>query len=806
MIEDLRFVWRTHFRRPLSTAAIIAVLGLGLGVATAAYSVADKVLLRPLPYASAEQLAALWETSPSQGVTEEPTSIPNFMDWKSMNSTFSDCAAYTDWLPISNGASSDDQLTGAQVTANFFRVLQVAPLLGRTFDEQDARSGVPPVAVISYAKWVTQFNRSSLNRITLRLGGQSYRVIGVLPASFRQPGPTPGGRAVEIWRPLVIRVIPTARRWDSLHVIARLKSGGSFEQAQREFTVISARLAAQYPEADAAYKIVVTPLRQALAAPVRTPLLMLLAAVLVLLAITWINLANILAARSLQRETEFAIREALGASTWRRFRLLLIESLSLGLASAAVAVAFALLTLRVFALEASRWVPGIELARIDLRVLLVCLASTVLAAPFFATLSWIVMRQRTDEALRGRGTASTRGVSRLRSALVAAEVVLTVILLITGTALLRDFVRLQRTALGYDTENIVTAQILLPPLLKPGDPRDVRSGAFLRDLLASVERLPGVKMAAAIDMPPFINRGADLEFVVEGLPQPPADKIQSAEMHLVSPGYFRLSRIGLLNGRFFASEDRLEAPYRVIVSHACVVRYFGGLNPIGQNIALKVPTGLGPWRTVVGEVADVRYRAINDDAQCQIYMPHEQEAWPAMAIVIKTELDLPSLVPSLYKVIRGMDPTRSLYNIRTDDELRREFLASRRFSMSLVLIVGSVSLLVALAGVYGTVAFSVARRTREVGLRMSVGARPREIVLMFLQGSAMMAAAALAGGLLLSFAAATVIRRVITGLSAFDVVTCAIVCAAVFGCVMLASYIPARRAALIDPAAAMRHE
>ena len=806
MIEDLRFVWRAYSRRPAAAAAMIAVLAIGLGAATAAYSVADYVLLRPLPYGAADRLAALWENDPAQAIAREATSAPNFVDWKTMNSTFSDLGAYTDWLPISIGAAADEQLIGAQVTANFFRVLQVVPVAGRSFDEQDARPGAAPVALIGYADWIAKFGGAPVKNLWLRLGAQNYSVVGVLPPSFRQPGPTAHGRPVRIWKALTIRANPGARRWDSLNVIGRLKPAATFDQARSDFRVISAHLAAQYPEADGAFKIAVTPLREALAAPVRRPLLMLLAAVVALLAITWMNLANILAARSLERETEFAIREALGASKWRRFRLLLLESLSIAAVSSAAAAIVAVFTLRAFALQASRWAPGIENSRIDARVLAVCLLASLLAAPLFAALSMLMVRGNTTGALRGRGTSSSRGVSRLRASLITAEIVLTVVLQTAGVALLRDFLRLQRTSVGYETQNIVTAQIQLPPLAKPNDPRDARSGLFLRDLVANVERLPGVRMAAAIDTPPFVNRGADLEFVVDGAPQPAPGKIQSAEMHLVSPGYFRLSRMILLQGRFFSSEDGLNAPMRVIVSHSCVTKYFEGLAPVGRRVALKVPTGLGPWRTVVGEVADVSYREMKAQRTCQIYMPHEQEAWPAMALVVKTDVAPASLAPSLYKVLRRMDPTRPLYNIRTDEDLRGEALASRRFSMSLVHVVGSVSLLVALAGVYGIVSFSVARRTREVGVRMSVGARPGEIVLMFLRGSAIMAVIALSGALVLNFAAAAAIRRVIEDLNAFDALSCSIVCTAVFACVMLASYIPARRASATDPAEALRHE
>lgn len=805
MMRDLRFAFRSFAKQPLGTGIMAIVAGIGLGAATAGLGVVDFALLRPLPYGDAQNVVSIWETSLQQGITREPTSAPNYVDWKAMNSSLSGLAAFSDWLPIANQETADEQLIGAQVTVEFFGLLRVSPIMGRLFDAQDVGPDAARVVILSQPEWIHRFGTASINQQTIRLGGAAYHVIGVAPANFRQPGPTPRNRPVQIWRPLTVKPAPTARRWDSLEVIGRLKPGVAVESSQREFDVISAGLAKQYPEANGAFTIKVTPVAHALAGPVRTPLLLLLSAVCVLLVITWMNFANVLAARSLDRQVEFAVRTALGATTWARFRLLLVECLLLVTVASAVAIVFAYGSLRVVALEAQRWIPGIESNSLGIRGVMFCLIMSLLIAPILSAVSLFVA-QGGNERLGGRGIASQLGVSKLRSLLVASEISLTVVLLTTCGALLRDFRALEQVPLGFDTHDVITAQLQLPPLVKPVDPRDRRSGAFLRDLVANVAQIPGVEMAAGVDSPPFLNRGTSLEFVVEGMPLPPPDRIQTAETHLVTPGYFRLAKVALLSGRTFDQRDGLDGPYAILINQFCGTHFFNGSDPVGRRVAMKVPSGLGPWRTVVGVVGDIRHLTITGAPDCQIYMPHEQEAWPSMALLVKTAMDPASIGPSLYAAIRKMDPTRPLYNIRTEADLRRQALASRRFSLSIAFMIGAVSLLVALTGVYGMVSLSVTRRTREVGVRVSVGADPAHVIYLFISGSLKIAAAGLVGGLLLTAGAARPVQSVLEGVKSFDPLIYCLVSGLIFTCVALASYIPARRAASIDPIAALRHE
>jgi len=791
LFADLRFALRMLAKRPGFTTVAVLALALGIGANTAVFSVIRGVVLKPLPYQDPDRLIALWETSPKSNVAREGSSPPNLKDWREQNRCFTAMAAYTAGSAPLTDSGEAEMIDTGYVTANYFELLGVKPALGRAIQSTDAEN---EVVLLSDDLWSRRFGRDpQIVGRRLRLKGVLRTVIGVMPPHFHDADFIHRSSA-ELWLPLHSSDLVPERRNDFLRVIARMKPGVTLSQAQAEMTGITAHLKQEYPADNSAWTIELHPLDQAISGYASRALWLLLASAGVLLLIACANVSNLSLARSAERRREFAIRAALGGGAARLFRQLITESLVLGLLGGAAGFVLGNWAMNAMLAVGAAYIPRAGEVRLDLWVMLFALALSCITAMLFGVLP---ARQAASTDLSGALKSTSRGATpgrkHVRSTLVVVEVALSLVLAISAGLLLRSFWRLQSVELGFEPSRLLTGALRLPP---------PQAATFLSDLLARIEHLPGVQSVGAVSGVPLTGIGHN-GFVIEGRPALAHDAIQDALLNAATPNYFRTMGIALRSGRYLAASDSADAPKVMVVSEGFVRRYFPNEDPLGHGLSFN---GDRTFSRIVGVVADVHDVDVAATPIPTVYSAHAQTPYQRMALVVRANLDPSSLVSAVRAELRAMDPTRPLYAVRTEEELIADSVAPRRFALALIGLFAGLALLVASIGIYGVISYSVTGSTRELGIRMALGALKADVLKMVLARGLKPVLIGIAVGTIAALAATRAMASFLFDVSAYDPVTFAAVAGIFVMVAVAACLIPARRATNVDPTVALHYE
>jgi putative ABC transport system permease protein len=804
IIKDIRFAIRGLLKHPGFTAIAIVTLALGIGGSTSIFTVVNAALLRGLPYKSPDRLYHLWEQTPKQEFPKREFSYPDYQDYQ-QNNVFEGLAAYTGGGAILSGQGDPESLNAPRVNAAFFSVLGVEPLLGRTFQNGEDNQNGPKVTVLTYGLWQRRFGADpNIIGRGLTINGESYTVIGVLPASFQF-----ALRSADLFLPYQPTQAQLTRRYmHGTNLIGRLKPGKTPEEAQSELNLIAGRIEQQFSDSHAGIKARVVPLQEEIVGNVRPILLVLLGAVGFVLLIACANVASLLLTRSIARQKEVAIRSALGASRWRVIRQLLTESILLSLAGgiAGLLIAYWGVPALVSVLPQSQLsaMPFLTSLRIDTGILAFSVALSLLTGLIFG-LAPALQSSKLDlnEALKEGGRQTSAGAGhRLRSAMVVTEIALAVVLLVGAGLMMKSLLRLLQTNLGFQTENLLTMTVILPPAKYT----DVNQQINFNDQLRQhVQSLPGVVGAGTVNILP-VNSGNTTRFYIDGEPVPAPGKETEANIRTVSDDYFKTLGVPLLAGRMFDERDGPNNPGVVIIGKTIADRMFAGRDPVGRR--LRYASVQADPVLIVGVVGDVKITGIDEAIRPVLYYPFRQSSSIFANLVARTNSDPNTLAGAVRNEVRTLEPDAAILNVRTMDEMIAQTPASfmRRFPALVIGIFAGVALLLASIGIYGVVSYSVSQQTHYIGVRMALGASPADILKMVLKQGLLLALLGVGIGVGAALGLMRLLRTLLYQVSATDVSTFAIVTGTLFVVALLACFLPARRATKVDPLVALRYE
>jgi predicted permease len=797
---DLRFALRMLFRAPAFSLVAIVTFAVGIGINTAVFNVVNGVLLRPLPYADADRITMLWMDNRPANIREDITSYPNYRDWRTRSTSYAHIAAYTFAAFSSTGAGEPERLIGAAVTANFFDVLQVSPVLGRLFTEANETPGQDGVVVLSHGLWLRRFGGAVdvLGR-TLTLNGRVHEVIGVLPEAVRWP------ERAELWKPLApIPQQREARNSFWLPVIGRLKPGIALEHAQTEMTEIGRRLEEEYP-GNRGFGINVVSLHQQLVGEIERPLLVLLASVGFVLLIACANLANLMLGRTSARRRELAIRSALGAARGRLVRQIVTETCVLAVIGAVLGIALAHWATRFFIALGGDSIPRQEAITMDGRVLGFALLLASLAALLASLVPALqASRRQIVDHLREGARAGTGTASRqTRNALVAAEVALAIVLLTGAGLLIRTLWTMQQTERGFRADNVAMMTVSLPPSTYE-EPARVR-GFYMR-LLERVRALPGIASAATGTgvLQPLVTTSA--VFSIEGKPLPPPEERVEYPIEIISPGYFETVGMTVVRGRGFTDADHAEAPQAVVINEALARSAWPDQDPIGRRIRAGGEQSQAPWLTVVGVIRDAQRADVTRVIRPELYLSTLQFAPRTQTLLLRTTVESTALLASVRREVQSLDPQLPIFNVTTLERELALTLNQPRFQAVLLAAFAGIALLLATIGIYGVTAHAVGQRTQEVGIRMAMGAARRDVLRMMLLQHLRPAIIGLVIGVAGAIALSRFLRGLLYGISATDPATFGVMAMGLLLVAACACFVPARRATRVDPLVALRNE
>ena len=809
LLRDVRYGIRSLLKRPGFTAIAVITLALGIGANTAIFSVVNAVLLRPLPYANAERLFVPWG---SRGDLKNHTvvSYPDFVDWQAQTKTLEHVAAYNQsGTLLREGDAEPELIVGAAVSADLFPLLSVAPILGRPFSRADDQPNAPAVIVLGYGLWQRRFNADpNIVGRQIKIGSMSASVLGVLPEGFRFPA---RATKTEFLRPLAPTLGDRTQRRSaySLRVVARLKPDVTAAAAESEMRTIGTQLEQQYPDEGFRLGARLISLHEELTWGARTPLLVLLGAVGFVLLIACANVANLLLARAAARHREMAIRAALGAGRRRVVRQLLTESLLLSLVGGALGLLVAWWGVHLLLAASPLNVPLKDVG-LDTNVLAFTAAVSVLTGVIFG-LAPALQASRADlqDALKegGRNAAGGSVRNRVRAVLVVVEVALSLVLLVGAGLLGKSFLLLSEVRPGFEPEHVLTTDL---SLAKAKYPQPEQQQAGFAEIVRRAAAIPGVEAAAVIYPLPFGGDSNAGTFLIAGRPAlRPEDKPVSNH-RIMSPDYFRALNIPLSRGRPFDERDTQHAPPVLIVNETFARRYFAGKEALGQHIIIEGESGdnvVPPAREIIGIVGDVRHEGLDTESGPEYYVPYTQAPEAFMSLVVRTSTDNPgSLAGSVRDAIKQMDKDQYVAAIQPMTKLVADSVARRRFNALLTGLFAIVALLLASVGIFGVLNYTVAQRTQEIGLRVALGAQTRDVLRLVLGQGLRMILFGLALGLVASLALTRVLGGMLFGVTPTDPVTFVGVSLLLATVALLACYIPARRAAKVDPLVALRYE
>ena len=818
-LQDIRYGLRMLLKNPGFTAIAIVALALGIGANTAIFSVVSAVLLRPLPYPEPEQIVAIWSADATKPDNQSTFSFPDFADLRAQNQVFSGVGAYRTEnyaLTESGGPAAHGQ--GAMVTADVLSLLRVNPVLGRVFSAEDDKPGARTV-ILSHELWQRRFggDRRMLER-SITLDGVAYQVIGIMPEGFRFPIQN---KPVEFWIPASTQfeaapgqeqstTAAAQRGMHYLKLVARLKPGVTPEQAQANAKSVMTALAQQYPDTNKSFNSAkVNPLLKDITADVKPALLVLLGAAACVLLIACVNVANLLLARATSRQKEIGIRAALGASRIRILRQLLTESGVLALAGGIAGMLLATWGTAALASLLPRNFPRAAEINPDLRVLFfTALISLVTGVLFGMAPAWRVSRPDVVTALNetGRGSTETARGRRLRSGLVIAEMVLAFVLLVGAGLLIRSFWQLQKVELGFNPQGVMTAMISLPD--GDGGPQTtVRNINFYNQLMERAGVLPGVKSVSAIMPLPLSGSNVGTGVDIAGRPTPPSDRPISA-VRIVTPGYFKTMGIAVRKGRDFDLRDKSDSPGVALVNETFARMHFPNEDPLGKRITpqMSMDENEPREREIVGVVADVKFGKLTTESKAELYMPHTQAPLGLMTIVARMESTPESLLTPLRQTVETMNKDLPVFEPRTMEQYLGAAVAQPKLNMTLLMIFAGVAVVLTAVGIYGVMAYSVAQRTQEIGIRMALGAQKQDVLRMIVGQGLRLVIAAMVIGLFAAFAVTKSIASLLYGVGPTDFATLGCVGALLATIATVACWLPARRASGVNPITALRAE
>jgi putative ABC transport system permease protein len=802
--QDLRYAARTLRRNPAFAAVVVLTLAIGIGAVTAMFTVVRAVLLRPLPYADPERLIEISEVSPLKGWTHTVVAPANLADWRARNSVFTDIAAYigADDLGASQyqaflSSSGDVQpLKGLGTTGNLFDVLGVRPILGRTFTWEETFEGNDRVLVLAYGTWQRLFNADpGVVGRTVTLSGRSMTVIGVMPSGFFFPN-----RTAQFWTPVGVKpeVFVKMRRAHWMNTVARLRPGVSLSQAREQMTAIAATLERTYPDTNTKMGVRLEPLHGIMAADARPTILMLFGAVAVLFLIVCANVASLQLGRGIGRSRELAVRRALGAARGRLVRQLLVEAFVLSTIGGTLGVALAAITPALLAQLAPTALPLFATPRIDLAVLLFA-GSLVLATPLVFGLVPAVMSSRPDR-LAERLESASRQTTSARDVLIAGEVGLSVVLVISASLLVRSLIRLQQVDPGFDPNQAITFKVTLPNIRYPKDADQLRAFA---EIERQLRMRPGVDAVGATSTLALRGFTYTDDATVEG--RGPNEIERELRHESVTPDYFRAMGIRLLAGRLLTERDG-KGSNVTLVNDALARQYFPGADPIGKRIKFGLPQDPDPWVTIVGVVADEKQDGMGKVARPEVYEPLAESTQSPMTFVVRSAVDAEAMLTAAREAVRRVDRDLALTDVTTLSDLVRESMGDERFRTLLLSGFAGVALFLAALGIYGVVAYFVTQRTRELGIRLALGARPAALFRMVIaQGTRSVTIGAVAG-LVAALGIAGMMRSLLFGITPLDPATYVVAIAVLVVIALIACAIPATRATHVDPVVALRAE
>jgi putative ABC transport system permease protein len=799
LLRDLRLAARTMRRGRLSTAAIVLTLAFAIGANAAVFSVVNAVLLRPLPYVEPDRLVMVWENNVARFHDRNAVGTANFLEWQDRAHAFAGLAAFTRDVATVTGGGGPEELPAYLVSWNFFDLLGVRPVLGRTFRPDEAAPSGPRAVVLGWSVWQRRYHgdTSVLGRSVI-LDGLPRTVVGIMPADFAFLG-----NRADFWEPFRFTQQSRTPVGRSLQVIGRLARGVSTDQARAEMETIAVALERQWPLFDAGWRVSVIPAQEDLTGPVRLPLLFLLAAVGVVLLVGCANTANLLLARASERRREMAVRVALGASRVQLMRQLLLEGLVLATAGGLGGLALAQLALAglLHVLSRTLGIPRIEDAQLNGPVLAFALGLMGLCALAFSSVPALhISVGNVMPALHGGGRWSTTGWRdrRVRQSLVVVQVALAVVLVVAGGLVTRSLGRLTAVDPGFDPSHVLTFTVSLPSTKYPTPPA---STEFFGRAVAELRTLPGVEHASGIAFLPFGGMGAATPFTVIGRPLPPHGQEPVADIRPIDEDYFNVMRIPLKRGRFFTRDEVAHGPYVAIISDTTARVWFPDQNPIGQR--LKVEWHGGPDE-IVGVVGDVKHDSLKAAARPMIYYPYGRAPIGFMTFVVRSAGDETSLVRGARATMRQLDPDLPVTDVRTMRELVGDSVASPALAAMRIAAFAGIALLLALIGIGALLAASVAARTTEFGIRLALGARPDMVRRLVLAQAAWLVLVGVALGLGVAAALSRTAGSVLYDVRPTDPAVYLITAGLVAGLALVAADVPARRATHVDPAETLR--
>jgi putative ABC transport system permease protein len=805
MIHDLRYAVRGLLKKPLFAVLSILTLALGIGANAAIFSVVNGVLLRPLPYPQPDRLMMVWIYNPRQGFDKDVAPYPTFADWRAQSRSFEQLAAYFGASVSLTGVGDPAQLRGARVTPSFFPTMNVQPALGRWFTEQDATAGHERVVILEHGLWGQRFgsDRSIVGR-TIQLSGRPYEVVGVMPEGFHYP------EDATLWLPLApvdpYKQIMESRGSFWLNVIGRLRAQTSQAAAQLEMDTIARRLEQQYPDSTGGQGVRLTALHDEIVGDVRRTLLVLFGAVGCVLLIACANVANLLLTRATGRQKEIAIRVALGAPRRRIVKQLLTEGLVLALAGAGAGLLLATWGVAALQQAAPTNIPRLTSIAIDLPVLIFTLLVALATGVIFSIApAWQSASASQSDALKEGGRSGGEGARgrRIRNVLAVAEVAVALVLLVGAGLLVRSFAAIARTDLGFNPRNVLAISIELPRQKYSEDQRVVQ---FYQQLSDRLSALPGVR-SVGIGSSVLLGRlPSSSTLAVEGRPVPRDAVNIPVPFDTVTNGYFRTLGIPLTRGRLFGPEDTATAPTRVIVNEAFVHRFFPVEDPLGKRVTFNPQDKNVQWLTIVGVVADTRRGGVDRPAWAELYFSLAQTADSRLTVLVRTMGDPITMARAAQEQVWAIDPGQPVASVRTLEELVARVQANRRFTTMMLVVFAVVALVLAAVGIYGVIAYSTAQRTQEIGIRVALGAQPRQVLAPVIREALVLAGSGIAVGLLGAVALTHVLASFLFGIRATDPLTFISMSLLLVLMALLASYIPSRRALRVDPLIALRPE
>jgi putative ABC transport system permease protein len=817
MLNELRFALRSLAKSPAFTTIAIVTLALAIGATTAVFTIVNALLIQPLPYKNPQQLVLLWEQFSQQGLDRIPVSAPEYLDYQKETHAFQEIAAF-DYTTFSlTTGDMPEEIAGSVVWPNLFPLLGVQPIRGRVFAPEEVGEGHDDVVIISERLWQRRFNSDpAIIGNKLSMNGRTFTVIGVMPATFEFPLPIFGlqggqfAQRADIWKPVAFTKNELSSRGSrSYGMIGRLRDGVTLRQAQAEIDTLLANWTQRFPDnytVGTGFGARVYNLHDQLVGPMRGGLLILLGAVGLVLLIACANLTTMLLARASSREREFAIRVALGAGPLRVLRQMLTESVVLAVIGGIAGVLLAVWGIELLRAIGAQTVPRLNAARLDTTVLFVTLIVSVGTGILFGIAPAIASaKPELTEALKegGRGSTTGRRRNRLRNGLVVVEMALALVLLVGAGLLMKSFARLQNVNPGFDPRNVLTMEFSLPVTKYPKG-RPVID--FYGEALRRFKNLPGVEAVALTSILPLSGTNSDSSFHIEGNNSMVTKVFPDEEIRSVTPEYFSVMKMPILQGRGFTDADSPDAPGVVVINRAMAKKYWPNEEALGKRINFddSDPAKI-KWITIVGIVGDIHHQGLDVEPKPEYYVAHAQLPYRQMVLAIRSTHDPRSLASAIRKQLRTLDPERPVANVRTLEQVASDSIAPRRLSVVLLGVFAGVALLLASVGIYGVMSFLVVQRTHEIGVRMALGAQRTDVFRLVVGHGLKLVVLGTAIGLLLALFFTRALGVLLYNVGRFDVPTFIGVTVALGAVALAASYVPARRAMRADPMIALGH-